>query len=210
LDPLFGLAEDDPKRRLAQAAVRCLDDVAMTDLGLEAVAREAGLSRATLYRVFPNGRDELLRTALATEVAEFWRNLANAVAEETTLEGRLTRGLIDGVLRTENHALLQRLVHQEAEEFALFLDELEPAVFTLLSAYLADLLDRFSSDLAPGGRPRRGLALPGHLDPELPGQPGIDRFHRRGAGGPPGPHPAARRNPGVGHSAERDAHRHRA
>ena len=60
----------------------------MTDLGLEAVAREAGLSRATLYRVFPNGRDELLRTALATEVAEFWRNLANAVAEETTLEGR--------------------------------------------------------------------------------------------------------------------------
>ena len=122
----------------------------MTDLGLEAVAREAGLSRATLYRVFPNGRDELLRTALATEVAEFWRNLANAVAEETTLEGRLTRGLIDGVLRTENHALLQRLVHQEAEEFALFLDELEPAVFTLLSAYLADLLDRFSSDLAPG------------------------------------------------------------
>ncbi len=150
LDPLFGLAEDDPKRRLAQAAVRCLDDVAMNDLGLEAVAREAGLSRATLYRVFPDGRDELLRTALATEVAEFWRNLANVVAGETTLEGRLTRGLIDGVLRTENHALLQRLVHQEAEEFAPFLDELEPAVFTLLSAYLADLLDRFSSDLAPG------------------------------------------------------------
>lgn len=149
LDPLFGLADHHPKRRLVQAAIRCLDDVALTELGLEAVAHEAGLSRATLYRVFPNGRDELLRTALASEVAEFWHNLAEAVAAETTLEGRLTRGLVDGVRRIENHGLLQRLVHQEAEQFAPMLDELEPSVFALLSAYLADLLERFSSDLAP-------------------------------------------------------------
>lgn len=149
LDPLDGLGADHPKRRLVQAAIRCLDDVALTELGLEAVAREAGLSRATLYRNFPNGRDELVRAALATEVAEFWRHLAAAVSAETTLEGRLIRGLIDGVRRTEDHALLQRLVHQEAEQFAPFLDELEPTVFALLSAYLADLLERFAGDVAP-------------------------------------------------------------
>ena len=150
LDPLFGLADNHPKRRLVHAALRCLDDVTLTELGLEAVAREAGLSRATLYRAFPDGRDELLRTAVAIEVADFWRHLADAVAGEATLEGRLTRGLIDGVRRIETHALLQRLVNQEAEQFAPFLDELEPEVFVLLSAYLADLLDRFSSDLDPG------------------------------------------------------------
>lgn len=148
IDPLAGLDADHPRRRLVQAAIRCLDDVALTDLGLGAVAREAGLSRATLYRNFPNGRDELLRAALATEVAEFWSGMAQAVAAESTLERRLTRGLIEGLRRIENHALLQRMVHHEAEQFASMLDELEPAVFGLLSAYLADLLERFADDVS--------------------------------------------------------------
>ena len=149
LDPLAGLGDSHPRRRLVQAALRCLEDASLSELSLEAVAREAGLSRATLYRIFPSGRDELIRTAVASEVADFWRDLAEAVATETTLEGRLTRGLIDGVRRTADHALLQRLVDQEAEQFAPFLDELQPTVFALVSAYLADLLERFSDDLKP-------------------------------------------------------------
>ena len=69
----------------------CLEDAALSDLSLERVAKSAGLSRSTLYRWFPDGRDALLRAALGVEVAEFWQGLAAAVASEARLEGRLTR-----------------------------------------------------------------------------------------------------------------------
>ncbi|MCB1026572.1 MAG: TetR/AcrR family transcriptional regulator [Microthrixaceae bacterium] len=149
LDPLFELGPEHPRRRLVEATVRCLEDTSLAELGLAGVAERAGMSRATLYRWFPDGRDELLRVALAAEVAEFWRGLAAAVADETTLVGRVTRGLMEGVRRTGDHALLQRLVNQEAEDFAPYLDEVDPMVFELLASYLSDLLTRFESDVAP-------------------------------------------------------------
>lgn len=150
LDPLVDLGPEHPRRRLAEATVRCLDQTTLADLSLATVAGAAGLSRATLYRWFPDGRDGLLRLALAAEVAEFWRGLADAVADETTLEGRVTRGLMEGVRRVGDHSLLQRLVDNEAEEFAPLLDELDPQVWGLLAAYMANLLDRFGDDLQPG------------------------------------------------------------
>ena len=150
LDPLRGLGPDDPRRRLVRATMDCLEDAALSDLSLERVAKSAGLSRSTLYRWFPDGRDALLRAALGVEVAEFWQGLAAAVASEARLEGRLTRGLMEGVRRIEDHSLLQRLVNNEADQLAPFLDELQPIVFALLAAFLADLLDRFSEDLAEG------------------------------------------------------------
>ncbi|MEZ5383249.1 MAG: TetR/AcrR family transcriptional regulator [Microthrixaceae bacterium] len=147
LDPLAGLPDDHPRRLLVDAAIRHLDGATIGEVSLAAVASEAGLGRSTLYRAFPNGRDELLRAALAAEVARFWRGLAEAVAEEATLEGRLIRGLMEGVRRTEEHALLQRLVRHEAHQLAPMLDELEPVVYGLMVAYTEDLLDRFSDQL---------------------------------------------------------------
>lgn len=148
LDPLEGEPADSNRRRLVAATIESLgEDMTLSEISLDAVAGRAGMSRATVYRAFPGGRAELLRTAVGAEVAVFWRGLAAALAEETTLSGRLIHGLMDGTRRLREHALLQRLVVQEAADLARLLDQVDGEMFQLIRAYLADLLDRFADQV---------------------------------------------------------------
>lgn len=51
----------------------------LADLTVEAVAVRAGSSRATLYRHFPGGRDELVARTIEREVARFFAAVMAAV-----------------------------------------------------------------------------------------------------------------------------------
>ena len=43
------------------------------------MVKESGVSRATIYRVFPGGKDQLLREVVAWEMGRFFGALAEAV-----------------------------------------------------------------------------------------------------------------------------------
>lgn len=129
------------RQAIVDAVVAVVEASSLEDLALEAVAKEAGVARATIYRHFPGGRDELVRATIEREVASFWRDLAVAVEGEADLGGRLVRGLMIANQRIAEHDLLQRLLRYEPEELLHVLIESEPLVHTVLRAYLTELLE---------------------------------------------------------------------
>ena len=65
---LVEAAISSQEERVADAAIRCVGRWGVAKTTLDDVAREAGCSRATVYRLFPGGKENLLDTAVRLEV----------------------------------------------------------------------------------------------------------------------------------------------
>jgi AcrR family transcriptional regulator len=98
--------------RIVAAALRCLARFGLTKLTLDDVAREAGCSRATLYRYFPN-KSSLLFTVVASEVARLRTGLDEAVADATTVEEVVSAAAAYGARELGRHEALQFLLAVE-------------------------------------------------------------------------------------------------
>jgi len=144
-----GVAESSTARnRLMDAVVVCVDRVGLAGFALEDVATEAGLSRATIYRHFTGGRDQLIRETVTREVGRFWGQLADRVSVYPDIESRLVHGIIEARRMVVEYDLLQRLLAVEPEQILPALLSSEPLVQQVLRDYTRDLLD--SPDLLDG------------------------------------------------------------
>ncbi|CAN5669514.1 hypothetical protein BH20ACT2_BH20ACT2_05210 [soil metagenome] len=96
--------------RLLDAAVELVGrhGVARTTVG--DVARQAGSSRATLYRCFPGGKEALLTAVAARELGRFLAAVTERVDAAATLEDALAAGLSGAARHLSDHHLLQRLL----------------------------------------------------------------------------------------------------
>jgi AcrR family transcriptional regulator len=61
----------EARARVVQAAERCFAQYGVGKTTVEDVARLAGTSRASIYRYFPGGRDEIVLAALLSSAHEF-------------------------------------------------------------------------------------------------------------------------------------------
>lgn len=101
--------------RVLDGVLRCVARWGVAKTTVDDVAREAGCSRATLYRAFPGGKEAVLRAALWREIRaldgavvralESREDLAGAVVAAMGAAGRFLRG----------HAALQFVVAYEPE-----------------------------------------------------------------------------------------------
>lgn len=133
---------DGPRERILAAAVRCAARNGVQRFSLEDVANEADLSRATLYRQFPGGRDQLVQEAATWEVARFWAKVAEGVEAEATLEDRLTVGIVTGAELIRQSPIMANLGEDEVAELATALRPSEPLVHEVIRSYLRNLLER--------------------------------------------------------------------
>ena len=101
--------------RFYRAALACVEAAGLEATSVEDVARAAGSSRATLYRTFPGGREQLVSETVGWEVATFFADLAQAVAAEHELEDKVATGLTVGRRSIAEHVVLQRLLRTEPE-----------------------------------------------------------------------------------------------
>lgn len=126
------------------ATVRCVARWGLAKTTLDDVAREAGCSRATVYRLFPGGKAELIRAAGAHEVARLLVELTASAAEAPDLETLLV-DVIGGAARfVADHEAIGMLVRHEPEVLmpVLAFDRLDPLMATA-SAFLAPHVARF-------------------------------------------------------------------
>src|SRR5947209_4918462 len=70
--------------KVVEGALRAVARFGLTKLTVDDVAREAGISRATLYRYFP-GRSAVLAAVVRSETERLQRGLDEALGETTTL-----------------------------------------------------------------------------------------------------------------------------
>ena len=105
-----------PQRvRLADAALGCIARQGIAKTTLDDVARAAGCSRATVYRVFPSGKDGLISAVVDTEVARFFSALALRMGAAPDLEDVLVVGMTEAALRITAHPGLSYLLAHEPE-----------------------------------------------------------------------------------------------
>ena len=102
--------------RILAAAYACIARYGLAKTTVEDVARESGLSRASIYRTFPGGRDELIREVISWEIGRFFADLAHAVADADGFEDVVERALLHAHRAVGEHVVLQHLLLTEPEK----------------------------------------------------------------------------------------------
>jgi AcrR family transcriptional regulator len=99
--------------RIVDGALRCLARQGVAKSTVDDIARQAGLSRATVYRTFPRGKDDILAAVVETETARLFSSLAVVMGEAADLEDVLVAGMVESARWLSAHdALAYLLVHE--------------------------------------------------------------------------------------------------
>ena len=130
------------RERLLQATYDCVARWGLAKTTVEDAAREAGVSRATVYRYFPGGRDELIAAVVGWEYARFFRRLYDEVSDADTLEEVMERGLVFAHRTLVEHEVLQRILTTEPEILLPRLTIEANQTHTLVAAFLRPYLLR--------------------------------------------------------------------
>ena len=109
------LSDTPLETRVVDAALRCIARWGVAKTTLDDVAREAGCSRATVYRAFPGGKDGLLDAVARTELDRFFDRLGRTLDDALDLEDLLVRGITEANQTLTSHEALQFLLRHEPE-----------------------------------------------------------------------------------------------
>lgn len=139
---------DDVRSRLLAATVVCLGRYGIAKTTVDDASREAGVARATVYRTFPAGKDQLIAEAITWAVGQFFSELAVAVADAPDFPTLLEQSLIHAHRAVEDHVVLQKVLETEPERLLPQLTQSAPQVQEVLRDYLAERLD--GEALLPG------------------------------------------------------------
>jgi AcrR family transcriptional regulator len=99
--------------RIVDATLSCLSRQGLSKTTVDEIAREAGFSRATLYRTFPGGKDAIVEAVVETEVARLFSSLAVVMGEATDLEDVVVSGMVEAARRLGEHPALAYLLAHE-------------------------------------------------------------------------------------------------
>jgi AcrR family transcriptional regulator len=131
---------NEARARLLEATYACIARDGLDGTTVDAAAREAGVSRATVYRWFQGGREQLLNETIAWQTDRFFEDLAVEVAGCTTFEDVVTRALVSAHRWVAEHEVLQRLLDTEPGQLLPPIIEemrkLVPAIGRFVEPYL--------------------------------------------------------------------------
>lgn len=138
----------DTRTRIIEAAHdRVLVD-GVTRTTVESVAQHAGISRATIYRYFPGGREELTAAVVSWEVGRFVEQLQADGADAAGFAEWLARRLQAARRRLDEHEVLQRALAEEADQVLPPLVSVMPILQGMLRDEMAERLE--GEQLRPG------------------------------------------------------------
>ena len=137
--------------RIIDATLACLARHGTIKTTVDDIARQAGVSRATVYRAFPGGRDEILAAVVDTEMARLFSALGVRLGEATDLAEALVSGIVEASTRVQRHVALAYLVEHEPEVVLghLAFDESDRLLATA-SRFTAPFLARWMSSNEAG------------------------------------------------------------
>jgi AcrR family transcriptional regulator len=130
------------RERILEAGYACVARYGLAKTTVEDVARAARLSRATLYRHFPGGRDQLMREVIAWETGRFFGRLAEAVAGAPDFAHLLEEALVFAHRAVEEHAVLQKMLQTEPERLLPQLTVESERVLMFIRGFLVPYLER--------------------------------------------------------------------
>jgi len=138
---------EGPAERIVDAALRCVGRWGLGKTTLDDIAREAGCARATVYRLFPGGRDALWSAVVATEASRFFRRIAERAAAQDGLEDVVVVLVTESAAILSGHAALEFLFAHEPEAILPHLAfHRMNGLFALVGAFAGPLLAPWLAD----------------------------------------------------------------
>ncbi len=133
---------DDTRQRIVEAAYACVARRGVAKTTIEDVAREAGMSRATVYRAFPGGRDEVINATVAWATLDFFGRLYERIQGAASLEEVMERGIMFAHRSIVEHEVLQRVMQTEPDKLLPILTvesiRIREGIAAVLSPYLEE------------------------------------------------------------------------
>lgn len=171
------VAHPDPlslDERLLTATYGCIARFGLAKTTVEDVVRASGVSRATIYRQFPGGRDELIRATVGWEIGNFLTALADHVRDAPDLATMLARGLPFAHRALGEHAVLNAVLATEPERFLPLLSTESARTIPFIADFLLPYLRREEVEgrLRPGVVPEAAADYLARAVLSLIGAPG--------------------------------------
>lgn len=110
------------EERVVDAMFVCVGRWGLSKTTVEDIARTAGISRATVYRLFPGGKNAIIQAGLATEVTRLVAALSEQLADLDDIESCLGRAVsISAVFLREHEwsAIESFLAHDRLDALLL-------------------------------------------------------------------------------------------
>jgi len=141
--------------RLLAATYRCVERFGLGKTTIDDIAKESGVSRATIYRQFAGGRDELLLETVGWELSNYFNRLADQVRDAPSLAELLRRGLAYAHRSVAEHAVLRKVMETEPERLLPLLTTESAKTLPFIADFLLPYLRRE----ADAGRLRTGVDI---------------------------------------------------
>jgi AcrR family transcriptional regulator len=106
--------QEDKGGRLRDAVLVCVGRFGLAKTTVDDIAREAGCSRATLYRYY-DGKPAILRAAVAAELERVTTALVDTGRDEPTFADAVVAVVVRGARELRAHDALQFLLAHEPE-----------------------------------------------------------------------------------------------
>jgi AcrR family transcriptional regulator len=132
---------DDTRQRIIEATYACVARRGLAKTTVEDAAKEAAVSRATVYRTFPGGREELISAVVSWAMLDFFARLYEHVQDADSLEQVMEQGIMFAHRAILGHDVLQRVMQTEPDKLlpALTFESIRirEGIATFLVPYLA-------------------------------------------------------------------------
>jgi len=144
------------RTRILEAAYACVSRSGMAKTTIEATAREANVSRATVYRYFPGGKDELLAGVVDFEVLRFFGRMTDAVRGSTDLLDVTGASLAFASRALAEHVVLQQVLRSEPQLLVPRINDSTNRLLPIVRQFLAPFVaaEAAAGRLRPGVDPR--------------------------------------------------------
>lgn len=166
--------DDDPRQKVLAGAYACVARFGMGKTTLEDVAKESGVSRATIYRLFPGGKEQLLRETVGWEMNRFFARLAEHVYDAPDFPSLVERALSFARRALLEHDVLQKILVTEPDRLLPLITVEQHRVIGYIDAFLLPYLEREQEEgrLRPDIDPPRAADHVARMVLSLIGAPG--------------------------------------
>jgi AcrR family transcriptional regulator len=130
------------KERVLEGALVSIGRYGLARTTVDDVAQAAGVSRATIYRHFPGGREQIVADTVAWEQARFFMRLGEAIAGAPDICVLLEDALVFARQALAEHQVFQRVVQTEPERLLPLLTVESFRILPMIGAFLVPYLER--------------------------------------------------------------------
>jgi len=87
------------------AALTCSHQLGFSKVTIDDICRESGVSRASVYRLFPGGRDVLFEALRVRELHQFFDHVLAEIADQTTVDAIVVGSVVaaTSLLQADEH-----------------------------------------------------------------------------------------------------------